>query len=122
MTSHIQEQLHHDSSPPHLMSKAATHHCTVMTPEENSDMLSPFSEPVNDQATQTTFKSVLPENEPLRFEAFPPEIRNKIYGNLLSTEACKVEKIRKISSPRSPSRQLTYVFHTAILGTNRQVW
>ena len=67
------------------------------------------------EAHPPTIKAA-PEKEAPRFESFPPEIRNKIYRYLFPpAEECKVLRRFKSSPP------WTYVFHVAILRTNRLI-
>ena len=61
------------------------------------------------------------EKETPRFESFPPEIRNMVYENLLSAKLCKEIKLHRFVPRWIPQHQYTYIFHTAILRSNRLI-
>lgn len=63
-----------------------------------------------------------PKKQALRFESFPPEVRNMIYKHLFPpAESCIAVKIRRFLPHWHPHFQYTYIFHTAILRSNRLI-
>lgn len=76
-----------------------------------------LSEEENPSAT----KMATSKKETPRFESFPPEIRNMIYKNLLSAKLCKKLILRQFAPHVYPQHQYTYIFHTAILRSNRLI-
>ena len=63
-----------------------------------------------------------PKKEIPRFESLPPEIRNMIYKHLYPpAELCKARRLRQFMPHWDPQRQYVYIFHTAILRSNRLI-
>lgn len=77
---------------------------------------------LSERKTHPTTKIPAPKKKTPRFESFPPEIRNMVYKNLFPpAESCKVSRRRQFGSYRDPQHRPTYVFHTAILRSNRLI-
>ncbi|CAD6563812.1 MAG: hypothetical protein ASARMPREDX12_000072 [Alectoria sarmentosa] len=77
---------------------------------------------LSERKTHPTTKIPAPKKKTPRFESFPPEIRNMVYRNLFPpAESCKVSRRRQFDSYRDPQHRPTYVFHTAILRSNRLI-
>ena len=76
---------------------------------------------LSEEETPSATNMATSKKETPRFESFPPEIRNMIYKNLLSAQFCKRFVLRQFAPHVYPQHQYTYIFHTAILRTNRLI-
>ncbi len=76
----------------------------------------------SEKETPPPTKMATSKKETPRFESFPPEIRNMIYKNLLSAKLCKKLVLRQFAPHYLYlQHQYTYIFHTAILRSNRLI-
>ena len=77
---------------------------------------------LSERKTHPTTKIPAPKKKAPHFESFPPEIRNMVYKNLFPpAESCKVSRRRQFGFYNDPQHRPTYVFHTAILRSNRLI-